>query len=128
MRKRVKELTSRRTVNDYEGWKRELKRYVVGWVNYFKLADMKQLLLSTDEWMRRRIRMVFWKKWKRVRTRYRNLRKLGASKRNSGILANSRKGYSRIAGSPIISDALSNKRLERAGFQMFYSYYKSVIA
>ena len=128
MRKRVKELTSRRTVNDYEKWKQELKRFVVGWVNYFKLADMRQLLENTDEWMRRRIRMVFWKKWKRIRTRYKNLRKLGISESNAGILANSRKGYWRISSSPILKTALSNQRLEKAGFQMSYPYYKSVAA
>lgn len=42
MKARVKELTSRRTVNDYEKWKADLKRYVVGWVNYYKLADSIQ--------------------------------------------------------------------------------------
>ncbi len=128
MRQRVKELTSRRTVNDYEGWKRKLKRFVVGWVNYYRLADMKTLLQGTDEWMRRRIRMVFWKKWKRVRTRYKNLRKLGVSTRNAGILANTRKGYWRTASSPILNAALSNDRLVKAGFQMFLPYYKSVAA
>ena len=128
MRKLVKELTSRRTVNDYEGWKQALKRFMVGWVNYFKLADMRQLLTSTDEWMRRRIRMVFWKKWKRIRTKYRNLRKLGASERNAGRLANSRKGYWRIASSPILNAALSSEKLSKAGFPMFLTYYKSVAA
>ena len=127
MRKRVKELTSRRRVNDYEGWKKKLKRFVVGWVNYYRLADMKILLESTDEWMRRRIRMVFWKKWKRVRTRYRNLRKLGMSERNAGILANTRKGYWRTARSPILNMALSNERLAKQ-FQFFGPYYKSVVA
>ena len=128
MRKRVKELTSRRTVNDYEGWKQALKRFVVGWVNYFKLADMRQLLESTDKWMRRRIRMVFWKKWKRVKTKYKNLRKLGASERNAGRLANSRKGYWRITSSPILNAALSSEKLSKAGFPMFLTYYKSVAA
>ena len=128
MRKRVKELTSRRTVNDYEGWKQVLKRFVVGWVNYFKLADMRGLLENTDKWMRRRIRMVFWKKWKRIRTKYKNLRKLGVSERNAGILANSRKGYWRIASSPILDAALSCERLSKAGFTMFLPYYKSVTA
>ena len=128
MRKRVKELTSRRTVNDYEGWKQSLKRFVVGWVNYFKLADMRKLLENTDKWMRRRIRMVFWKKWKRVKTKYRNLRKLGASERNAGILANSRKGYWRIASSPTLNAALSSDRLGKAGFPMFLTYYKSAVA
>ena len=128
MKARVRELTSRRTVNDYEKWKVDLKRYVVGWVNYYKLADMGKYLQSIDEWMRKRIRMVFWKKWKRVRTRWRNLMKLGISNRNAGILANSRKGYWRIASSPILQTALSNRRLEKAEFQFFYSYYRKSVA
>ena len=128
MKARVRELTSRRTVNDYEKWKIDLKRYVVGWVNYYKLADMGAYLQSIDERMRKRIRMVFWKKWKRVRTRWRNLLKLGISNRNAGILANSRKEYWRIASSPILQTALSNERLEKAGFQFFYSYYRKSVA
>lgn len=128
MEAKVRELTSRRRVNDYEEWKADLKRYVVGWVNYYKLADMGVYLQSIDEWMRRRIRMVFWKKWKRVRTRWRNLLSLKISNRNAGILANSRKGYWRIASSPILQAALSNQRLEKAGFQFFYSYYRKSVA
>ena len=127
MRKRVKELTSRRTVNDYEQWKENLKRYVVGWVNYFKLADMRNLLASTDEWMRRRIRMVFWKKWKRVRTRYRNLRKLGLSHNDAYMTASNRKGYWAVANTRTVKTALSTQRIEKAGFQMFSTYYKSVV-
>ena len=97
-------------------------------MNYYKLADMGTYLQSIDEWMRRRIRMVFWKKWKRVRTRWRNLLKLGISNRNAGILANSRKGYWRIASSPTLQTALSSQRLERAGFQFCYSYYRKSVA
>ena len=99
----------------------------MGWINYYKLADMGKLLKDIDEWMRRRIRMVFWKRWKRVRTRYRNLEKLGISHAKAGILANSRKGCWRIASSPILHTALSNQRLEKDGFQFFSSYYKSVM-
>ena len=69
--------------------------------------------------------MVFWKKWKRVRTRYRNLRKLGISERNAGILANTRKGYWRTASSPILNMALTNERLGKS-FLFFAPYYKSV--
>lgn len=96
--------------------------------SYYKLANMGNWLKQIDEWMRRRIRMVFWKRWKRVKTRYHNLEKLGISHSNAGILANSRKGYWRIAGSPILNTALSNERLEKGGFQYFFSYYKSVTA
>jgi len=128
MKAKVKALTSRRYVPSYEEWKKKLKRFVVGWTNYYKLADMDSWLKSIDEWMRRRIRAVFWKRWKRVRTRWRNLEKLGTSHSNAGILANSRKGHWRIASSPILQAALSNQRLEKAGFQFFESYYKSVTA
>ena len=72
--------------------------------------------------------MVFWKKWKKVRTRWRNLLKLGISNRNAGILANSRKGYWRIASSSILQTALSNQRLEKAEFQFFCSYYRKSVA
>jgi len=128
MKTKVKELTSRSNVNSYEEWKTSLKRFVTGWVNYYKLADMGQYLKSIDEWMRRRIRMVFWKKWKRVRTRWRNLLRLGISNRNAGILACSRKGYWRIADSPTMKIAFSNERLEKAGFLYFYSYYRKSVA
>ena len=60
--------------------------------------------------------------------RYHNLEKLGISDSNAGILANSRKGYWRIAGSPILNTALTNERLEKDGFQYFFFYYKSVTA
>ncbi|MFD0678188.1 MULTISPECIES: group II intron maturase-specific domain-containing protein [unclassified Paenibacillus] len=52
-----------------------MRWYIVGEVNYFKIADMKKRPQRTDEWMRRRIRMIHWKQWKRVRTRYRKLLK-----------------------------------------------------
>lgn len=128
MRAKVKELTSRKSINDYEGWKRRLKQFITGWVNYYKLADMKSLLGETDGWMRRRIRMVFWKKWKRVRTKYRNLRKLGIDHEGAYMTANSRRGYWFTARTVIICTALSNERLKRAGFQSFGSYYESVRA
>ncbi|MCR5089146.1 MAG: RNA-directed DNA polymerase [Oscillospiraceae bacterium] len=97
-------------------------------MNCYKPADMRGYTERIDEWMRRRIRMVFWEKWQRVRTRYRNLRRLGITISNAKILAFSRKGYWRTAASPIMTTALSNQRLERAGFQFFSSYYSKSAA
>ena len=128
MRKRVKELTNRRYVNGYEEWKLRLNQFIMGWVNYYKLADMKKLLMRTDQWMRRRIRMVYWKKWKRVRGRYRRLRELGIDHFGAYITANSRQGYWHTASTVIVEMALSNKYLENEGFLTFWSYCKSVIA
>ena len=93
-----------------------LKQYITGWVNYFKLADMKMLMIETDEWYRRRLRMVFWKQWKRVRTRQTNLTKLGIAKSKAWEYANTRKGYWHIANSWVLSTSVTNERLKQAGY------------
>ena len=49
---------------------KKLREYTDGWINYYRYADMKSLMEDTDEWLRRRIRAVYWKQWKKVRTRY----------------------------------------------------------
>ena len=58
----------------------KLKQLLTGWVNYFGIADMKGLAESLDEWLRRRIRMCYWKQWKKIKTRLDNLVKLGIDK------------------------------------------------
>ena len=80
MKERIRMLTSRSNGWGYARRKEALRQFITGWVNYFKLADMKMLLISIDEWYRRRLRMVIWKQWKRIRTRGRNLMKLGIVK------------------------------------------------
>jgi RNA-directed DNA polymerase len=123
MKERIKTLTSRSN-----GWgdakrKEALKEYITGWVNYFKLADMK---LRIDEWYRRRIRMVIWKHWKRIRTRLRNLLKLGVIKHKAWEFANTRKGYWHTANSPILNTSITNVRLKLAGYIFFTDYYLKV--
>lgn len=103
-----------------------LRRFIIGWVNYFKLADMKSVLNRVDEWMRRKIRCRYWKQWKRIKTRYRYLRKLGMNHNDSYMYANTRKGYWRISGSPIMNKALNNDVLRAIGFIFFSDYYKTV--
>ena len=123
MRSKIRELTSRSN-----GWgnarrKETLKQYITGWVNYFKLADMKMLMIETDEWYRRRLRMVFWKQWKRVRTRQANLTKLGIAKPKAWEYANTRKGYWHIANSWILSTSVTNERLKQAGYVFLTDCY-----
>lgn len=77
MKAKVKELTARNNGYSYERFKLKLKQFITGWINYFKLAVMKNLQKATDEWLSRRLRMYIWKRWKRVRTRYTMLNKLG---------------------------------------------------
>jgi len=126
MKKRIRTLTSRSN-----GWgnarrKEALRQYITGWVNYFKLADMKTLLRGVDMWYRSRLRMVIWKQWKRVRTRGRNLMKLGILLNQAWEYANTRKGYWHTAKSPILTTSVTSDRLRQAGFIFFADYYQLV--
>ncbi len=126
MKARLKELTSRSNGWGDERRKRELRQYIVGWVNYFKLADMKSLLEEIDMWYRRRLRMVIWKQWKRIKTKLKNLIKLGVEKSKAWEWANTRKGYWRISNSFIISTTISTDRLRKAGYLFLSDHYQKV--
>lgn len=126
LKERIRSLTSRSNGWGDERRKEALRQYITGWLNYFRLADMKYLLLKIDEWYRRRIRMVIWKRWKRIKTRLVNLVKLGIGKHKAREFANTRKGYWRIAVSPILSTSITIDRLKRAGYIFFSDYYRKV--
>ena len=128
LKTKIREITKRSDGRGYEWKKRKLKQLVTGWVNYFKLADMKSFLIRIDEWLRTRLRTYIWKSWKTIKNKYRNLRKLGVSERNAGIMANTRKGYRRTADSPIVKLAISKDLLKKAGYTFFLDYYLSVKA
>ena len=106
--------------------KREEKyqQFVRGWVNYFKLADIKKLLQKTDEWARRRIRAVYWKQWKKIKTKYRMLKALGLEDWKAKELANSRKGYWRMA--KVLNQIFSNKIIAKLGYIFMLGYYLTV--
>lgn len=128
MRNKVKELTSRSNGTGYEDRALKLRRYITGWINYFKIADIKKLLQTTDEWMRRRIRMIYWKQWKRVRTKFAMLQSFGIQKQKAWEYANTRKSYWRTSNSPILSKSLNNDTLKGFGYIFFSDYYRQVTA
>jgi group II intron reverse transcriptase/maturase len=128
MKAKVKELTSRSNALGYELLKVKLKQFITGWINYFKLADMKKLLQTTDEWLRRRVRMYIWKRWKKIRTRYAMLKKLGLNHSTAFKFACTRKGYWRIANSQILKVTVTDVRLRQAGYTFFSDYFKTVMA
>ena len=126
MKANLKELTSRSN-----GWgnarrKEALRQYITGWVNYFKLADMRKLLQRIDEWYRRRIRMVIWKQWKRISTKMTNLVKLGVKNSKAWEWANTRKGFWHIAKSYILNTTITSDRLRKAGYLFLSDYYQKV--
>lgn len=126
MKTRIKQLTSRSNGWGNDRRKEALSQYIKGWVQYFKLADIRKLLQKTDEWYRRRLRMVIWKQWKQVKTRIANLIKLGINKYKAFEWANTRKGYWHIANSFILSCTITNDRLRKAGYIFLLDYYEKV--
>ncbi len=124
MRARLKELTSRN--NGWGNERRALKltQFIRGWINYFSLADMKQVLRSTDEWLRRRIRAVYWKQWKKVKTRYRMIQKFGLPEWKVHEMANCRKGTWRAA--IMLNSVLTNKEIASLGYMSMADYYLKI--
>lgn len=122
---KIREITGRSNGMGIEARKIRLNQVVRGWMNYFKLADAKMLIQGLDEWIRSRIRMVTWKRWKKFRTRYMNLKRLGIKDEQAWMWANTRKGYWRTAHSPILLRALSNERFKRAGYLSLMECYSA---
>ena len=121
MKNKIRELTDRN--NGMSNTKREDKyqKFVRGWVNYFKLARMKKLLKEIDGWARRRIRAVYWKQWKKTKTKYRMLKALGVEHWKAMELASSRKAYWRMA--QVLSTVFSNKIIAKLGYTSMLDYY-----
>ncbi len=124
MKNRLRAITNRSKAISNEERPQILKRFIKGWVNYFKLADMKGLLKAIDEWLRRRIRAIYWKQWKKVRTRYRMIRQYNLPEWKVHELANCRKGIWRAA--LMLNQILTNKEIDRQGYITMSAYYGQV--
>lgn len=124
MKNKLRELTDRNNAWSNEYRIQKLQQFIRGWVNYFKLADMKKLMKETDEWLRHRIRAIYWKQWKKVRTRIRKLRSLNLPKSVVVELANCRKGTWRSALA--LNQALTNKVIASLGYMSLTDYYLQI--
>ena len=122
---RIRRLTARRWGVSMERRIREINRFTVGWTAYFQLADTALPFQRLDKWLRRRLRQVRWKEWKRQPTRYRNLRALGIQARDAREWAASHKGYWRLAGSWPLQVGLPNAYWhETMGLHGFLDAYR----
>ena len=128
--KRVKEkirfITSRSNAWSMQFRYLKLRQLITGWVSYFRIADMKGVANTLDKWTRRRIRMCYWKQWKKIKTKHDNLVKLGIDNYKAWEFANTRKGYWRISNSPILARTFTNKLFNRLGYLSFTERYAQV--
>jgi RNA-directed DNA polymerase len=127
IKEKIKAITSRSNAWTMKYRYLKLKQVITGWVSYFRIADMKGIARSLDEWTRRRLRMCYWKRWERIKTRFRMLKKLGIYKSKAWEYANTRKGYWRISNSPILNRAFTNQRLKKLGYFSFMERYAQLI-
>ena len=126
MKNKIRVLTNRSNGwgNEYRALK--LTQYIRGWVNYFGMADMKKLLQTTDEWLRHKIRAIYWKQWKKVKTKYKELKKLGVENEKAWICANMRNGNWFCSGYFVLQTAFNNKKLRELGYPTFTEFYLKI--
>lgn len=120
----LKEILRRNRTHSIDQVKESLEQKLRGWNAYFSLATYRTWLKEMDEWIRRRIRQLLWKTWKKIPTRYRALIKLGCPEDKAYQWANTRKGYWRIANSHILKTTLTNDFLKMKGWRWLALSYK----
>jgi RNA-directed DNA polymerase len=114
-KERIQEITSRSRGVSTFCMLRELRRYAVGWLNYFGISQAYRVVPELDQWLRRRVRMYYWKQWKRARTRRRQLIRLGIHPAEVYKASRSHRGYWWMAGTSIVQRALDNEWLAERG-------------
>ncbi len=92
-----------------------------GWVNYFGIAETKELFKGLDVWIRRKIRGILWRQWKTPRTRFKRLIALELGETSARRTAYAKCGPWRIAKSPGMHKALSNSYIESLGYSTMES-------
>lgn len=125
-KRKLKQLTKRsRSITLKERVKR-LNYVIRGWINYFKLCDMKIVMNEITSHLNRRLRCVIWKQWKNPKTRFNNLKKLGIASNKTRRIAYSRKSYWNISKSLQLHVAISNKNLKLKGLVFPIDHYLKV--
>ena len=119
---RVREITRRNRGHRVQDVTDERRRYVTGWLNYFGISDTYTQVVELAEWVRRRVRLYYWKPWKQPRTclpcRHRQARRrhrlaLGLPPEEVHLATRRRKGYWRRSANSIVQRALTNRWLHQ---------------
>ena len=123
---KLKDLSSRKSVQSIKPSLEKIKVYARGWLNYYGIASMKNNIDDINGWLYHRIRMCIWKQWKKPRTKMRNLMKMGIPKYYAHMAANSRKGHWFCANLTTVKRAMTKERLINSGFYDLATAYQSV--
>jgi RNA-directed DNA polymerase len=114
-KRRIKRLTGRSWFVSMDYRFKKLAQYLRGWMNYFGISEYYRPLPEIDHWLRRRLRMCYWKQWRRCRTKVRNLLKIGTSLRLAISVGLSRKGPWHLARTLATQSGMTNQWLKDQG-------------
>ncbi len=119
-KERIRELTKKGRAN-FEAIMAELKRYLTGWLEYFRFCQTPSVLTNLEEWTRRRLRSMIWRQWKRGSTRFSELVKRGADHSDAAKLAGSSDGPWHISRTPLLHQISSKEWFATYGLPPFHA-------
>jgi group II intron reverse transcriptase/maturase len=119
---KMRHLTRRTRSGKLEDILKDVNQYSRGWIAYFRLATTPSVYQELDEWLRRRLRQLLWKRWKRGTTRYRELTRLGVPNERAALGATGKSPW-RMSHSPVIHEALSNTFWRNSGLESITERY-----
>ena len=126
IKRKLKELTKRNWSISLDSRIKKINQLVIGWVNYFKIANMKKTIQEIDGHLRTRIRTIIWKQWKTTINRQKGLQKLGIEETLAHNIANTRKGYQLICKTDWLKFAINIERLRKRGLVFLLDQYQKV--
>lgn len=115
MKEHVRRITSRNGGRSLEQIAKELKEYLTGWKEYFRLAETPGIFAELDEWIGHRLRMVRLKQWKKGTTIFRELRTVGVSINAAASISASPRCWWKMSGSSALNIALPNTYFAKLG-------------
>jgi len=122
---KMRRLTRRTRSGKLEDIVSEINSYTRGWTSYYRLAATPSVYQGLDEWVRRRLRQMLWKRWKQGRTRYRELVRLGVPPERAALGAVGTSPW-RMSRTPVIHEALSNAYWRNIGLESIAERYSKL--
>ena len=126
LKRKLKKLTDRSWSISLDNRIKQINYLIRGWVNYFRIANIRQVIIDIDKHLRTRIRVIIWKQWKKITKRYKALRQLEVSHEIAFACANTRKGYYQICKTTYIQFAINIERLRKRGLVFLLDQYTKV--
>lgn len=126
LKRKLKQLTDRSWSISLDNRIKQINYVVRGWINYFRIANMKGKITEIDKHLRTRLRVIIWKQWKKITRKEKALIQLGIEPILAHNIACSRKGYQLICKTDWIKFAINIERLRKRGLIFLLDQYSKV--